>query len=131
MDQDENGRRSFRFIPGPIFTQLLMADEINRASPRTQSALLQAMQEYHVTVAGDTAHAAAPLPRAGNPEPARAGRHLSRCPKPSSTASSCRSTSPIRKWTPSAEDPAGNHRCAEDAVARPAITMERLMAIQH
>ena len=52
MDQDENGRRSFRFVPGPIFAQLLMADEINRASPRTQSALLQAMQEYHVTVAG-------------------------------------------------------------------------------
>lgn len=52
MDQDDNGRRSFRFVPGPIFTQLLMADEINRASPRTQSALLQAMQEYHVTVAG-------------------------------------------------------------------------------
>ncbi|MBX3598135.1 MAG: MoxR family ATPase [Rhizobiaceae bacterium] len=52
MDQDESGRRSFRFVPGPIFAQLLMADEINRASPRTQSALLQAMQEYHVTVAG-------------------------------------------------------------------------------
>ncbi|MBN9071017.1 MAG: MoxR family ATPase [Rhizobiales bacterium] len=52
MEQDETGRRSFRFISGPIFTQLLMADEINRASPRTQSALLQAMQEYHVTVAG-------------------------------------------------------------------------------
>lgn len=53
MDQDENGRRSFRFIPGPLFAQLLMADEINRASPRTQSALLQSMQEYHVTVAGE------------------------------------------------------------------------------
>ncbi|WP_309083257.1 MoxR family ATPase [Chelativorans sp.] len=52
MEQDENGRRSFRFLPGPIFAQLLMADEINRASPRTQSALLQSMQEYHVTVAG-------------------------------------------------------------------------------
>ena len=52
MDQNEAGRRSFRFVPGPVFTQLLMADEINRASPRTQSALLQAMQEYHVTVAG-------------------------------------------------------------------------------
>src|SRR6202020_847068 len=46
------GKRNFRFIPGPIFAQLLMADEINRASPRTQSALLQAMQEQHVTVAG-------------------------------------------------------------------------------
>ncbi|MDF2370120.1 MAG: MoxR family ATPase [Rhizobiaceae bacterium] len=52
MDQDDAGKRSFRFVPGPIFTQLLMADEINRASPRTQSALLQAMQEYHVTIAG-------------------------------------------------------------------------------
>ena len=52
MDQDEKGARSFRFIRGPIFAQLLMADEINRASPRTQSALLQSMQEYHVTVAG-------------------------------------------------------------------------------
>ena len=52
LEQDEKGRRSFRFISGPIFAQLLMADEINRASPRTQSALLQSMQEYHVTVAG-------------------------------------------------------------------------------
>lgn len=52
LDQDASGSRSFRFVPGPIFTRLLMADEINRASPRTQSALLQAMQERQVTVAG-------------------------------------------------------------------------------
>jgi MoxR-like ATPase len=52
MDQAPDGSRSFRFLKGPVFAQLLMADEINRASPRTQSALLQAMQEYHVTVAG-------------------------------------------------------------------------------
>jgi len=52
LDEGLGGKRSFRFIPGPIFAQLLMADEINRASPRTQSALLQAMQEHHVTVAG-------------------------------------------------------------------------------
>src|SRR5881398_2099567 len=52
LDESPGGKRSFRFIPGPIFGQLLMADEINRASPRTQSALLQAMQEQHVTVAG-------------------------------------------------------------------------------
>jgi MoxR-like ATPase len=51
-DGGPTGRRSFRFIKGPIFAQLLMADEINRASPKTQSALLQAMQEHHVTVAG-------------------------------------------------------------------------------
>ncbi len=52
LEQSSSGERAFRFIKGPIFTQLLMADEINRASPRTQSALLQAMQEKHVTVAG-------------------------------------------------------------------------------
>ncbi len=52
LEESAGGRREFRFIPGPIFCQLLMADEINRASPRTQSALLQAMQERHVTVAG-------------------------------------------------------------------------------
>jgi len=52
LEQNEAGERSFRFIPGPVFCQLLMADEINRASPRTQSALLQAMQEHHVSVAG-------------------------------------------------------------------------------
>ncbi len=52
MDENEMGRRDFRFVKGPVFCQLLMADEINRASPRTQSALLQAMQEKHVTVTG-------------------------------------------------------------------------------
>ncbi len=52
MEEGADGKRGFRFLKGPIFAQLLMADEINRASPRTQSALLQAMQEHHVTVAG-------------------------------------------------------------------------------
>ena len=52
LEETASKARSFRFIKGPIFTQLLMADEINRASPKTQSALLQAMQEHHVTVAG-------------------------------------------------------------------------------
>jgi MoxR-like ATPase len=58
LEEGEGGRRSFRFIPGPVFCQVLMADEVNRASPRTQSALLQAMQERRVTIAG-RAH---PLP---------------------------------------------------------------------
>jgi MoxR-like ATPase len=52
LEEDEAGKRSFRFIPGPVFCQLLMADEVNRASPRTQSALLQAMQERRVAVGG-------------------------------------------------------------------------------
>ena len=54
LEESETGRRSFRFIKGPVFCQLLMADEINRASPRTQSALLQAMQEHRVSVAGQS-----------------------------------------------------------------------------
>jgi MoxR-like ATPase len=52
LEEAESGRRAFRFVQGPIFCQLLMADEINRASPRTQSALLQAMQERRVAVGG-------------------------------------------------------------------------------
>src|SRR5437764_2177436 len=59
LEEAESGRRTFRFLRGPVFTQLLMADEINRASPRTQSALLQAMQEGRVSIAGQY-H---PLPR--------------------------------------------------------------------
>ena len=52
LETAADGTRAFRFLEGPIFCQLLMADEINRASPRTQSALLQAMQEREVTIAG-------------------------------------------------------------------------------
>ena len=52
LEESDAGRRHFRFIQGPVFCQLLMADEVNRASPRTQSALLQAMQEQRVSVAG-------------------------------------------------------------------------------
>lgn len=60
LEEGPDGKRHFRFIEGPVFTQLLMADEINRASPRTQSALLQAMQERRVAVAGE--HRALPSP---------------------------------------------------------------------
>jgi MoxR-like ATPase len=61
LETGQDGSRAFKFIPGPIFCQLLMADEINRASPRTQSALLQAMQERRVTVAGKDRALAAPF----------------------------------------------------------------------
>ncbi|SDY50058.1 AAA family ATPase [Citreimonas salinaria] len=61
LETGADGTRAFRFIEGPIFCQLLMADEINRASPRTQSALLQAMQEKEVTVAGATRKLEAPF----------------------------------------------------------------------
>ena len=61
LEETAKGKRSFRFIEGPVFCQLLMADEINRASPRTQSALLQAMQERFVTVAGQRHDLPAPF----------------------------------------------------------------------
>ncbi|MEM1023872.1 MAG: MoxR family ATPase [Myxococcota bacterium] len=54
LDQDADGRRSFRFVPGPIFANVLLADEINRTPPKTQAALLQAMQEQQVTASGHT-----------------------------------------------------------------------------
>ncbi len=54
INEDEHGKKSFQFQPGPVFANILLADEINRATPKTQSALLEAMQERHVTVAGTT-----------------------------------------------------------------------------
>ena len=75
--QERDGRKEFVFHPGPVFTNLLLADEINRASPKTQAALLEAMQEQRVTTFGETR----PLPdavlRPGDAEPDRARRHLS------------------------------------------------------
>ena len=76
LDEDAGGRRSFRFVPGPVFCQLLMADEINRASPRTQSALLQAMAEGPCGGGGARPSPAPAVPRAGDAEPDRAGGHL-------------------------------------------------------
>ena len=61
LDEDADGKRAFRFIKGPVFCQLLLADEINRASPRTQSALLQAMQEKQVSIAGKERDLGAPF----------------------------------------------------------------------
>ncbi len=61
LEEGADGARMFKFIKGPVFTQLLLADEINRASPRTQSALLQAMQEGEVTVAGENRKLARPF----------------------------------------------------------------------
>ncbi|MCY0096206.1 AAA family ATPase [Hoeflea ulvae] len=128
MDQDETGRRSFRFVPGPVFTQLLMADEINRASPRTQSALLQAMQEYHVTVAGAPHdlprpfHVLAtqnPLEQEGTyplPE-AQLDRFLMQVDVPYPEMAAERQI--LLETTGAAE-----------SIAKPAITMERLAAIQ-
>jgi MoxR-like ATPase len=83
------GRRQFRFIKGPIFGQLLMADEINRASPKTQSALLQAMQPAPATTCQPRSMCSQPRTRWSRKAPIR-------CPKHSSTGFCCRSISTIR-----------------------------------
>ena len=62
LEVDEaTGRKNYRFIRGPVFTNILLADEINRTPPKTQAALLEAMQEYHVTAAGETYSLAPPF----------------------------------------------------------------------
>ncbi len=71
------GEREFEFLPGPIFANMVLADEINRTPPKTQAALLEAMQEHQVTAGGQTLPAGRAVLRAGDAEPDRAGRHLS------------------------------------------------------
>ena len=66
----------FEFHAGPIFANIVLADEINRASPKTQSALLEVMEEGSVTIDGVTRQVGVPVPRDRDPEPGRAGRHL-------------------------------------------------------
>ena len=77
QDDPETGRRQFVFLPGPIFANMVLADEINRTPPKTQAALLEAMQEHHVTAGGADLSPAGAVLRAGDAEPDRAGRHLS------------------------------------------------------
>jgi MoxR-like ATPases len=100
LDESSSGKRSFRFISGPVFAQLLMADEINRASPRTQSACCRRCRAAH--------HGRRRAPRFAKPFHVLATQNpLSRkapirCRKPSSTASCCRSMSAIPTRRPSA-----------------------------
>lgn len=61
IERAENGKQQFVFQPGPIFSQMVLADEINRATPKTQSALLEAMGEKTVTILGDTKNMARPF----------------------------------------------------------------------
>ena len=77
IQQDpRTGERGFRFIPGPIFANVVLADEINRTPPKTQAAMLEAMQERRVTVGGNDPQAARSVLRAGDAEPDRAGGDL-------------------------------------------------------
>ncbi len=77
---------AFKFHPGPIFSQLILADEVNRATPKTQSALLEAMEEHQVTAEGETRRC--PSRSSSSPRRTRRTRSApSRCPNRSSTAS--------------------------------------------
>ena len=76
-EEEGTGRRRMRFVKGPIFGNIILGDEINRTPPKTQAALLQAMQEFKVTTAGHRFPAGEAVSRAGHAEPDRAGRHLS------------------------------------------------------
>ena len=76
-EEEGTGRRRHAFVKGPIFGNIILGDEINRTPPKTQAALLQAMQEYKVTAAGVDYTAGKAVPGAGHAEPDRAGRHLS------------------------------------------------------
>ncbi len=78
LEEDRTtGKRAFRFVRGPLFANILLADEINRTPPKTQAALLEAMQEHRVTVRRNHLRTPRTLLRPGHPEPHRAGRHLS------------------------------------------------------
>ena len=89
-EEEGTGRRRMKFVKGPIFANIVLGDEINRTPPKTQAALLQAMQEYKVTVAGRRLSPGEAVPGARHAEPDRAGRNLSACPRPSSTGSCSR-----------------------------------------
>ncbi len=87
QEDSTTGRRQMVFAPGPIFANIVLADEINRTPPKTQSALLEAMQEHRVTIQGRTYHARRAVLRVRDAEPDRARRDVSRFRKRSSTAS--------------------------------------------
>ena len=77
LQDGADGRRDFEFVQGPVFANIVLADEINRAPPKTQAAMLEAMQEHKVTVAGQDVAAGTAFSGAGHAEPDRAGRDLS------------------------------------------------------
>ena len=76
LQDADGGSRAFEFVPGPVFANLILADEINRTPPKTQAALLEAMQEKQVTVTGTTTRAGGAVHRLRHPEPDRARGHL-------------------------------------------------------
>ena len=121
----------FEFRPGPIFTNLLLADEINRAPPKTQAALLEAMQERQVTIEGDDAPARRRRSSCSRPRTRSSTRAPTRCPRRSSTASCCGSASA----TPSASTSgtcsrAGSSARTDEVELEPVVGRDELLEMQ-
>ncbi len=116
------GKRVMVFVPGPIFTNVLLADEINRTPPKTQAALLQAMQEKEVTAGGKTYRPGAPLLRPGHAKPDRPGRDLpaSRGPEGPLPAQHLYQVSPAPRGRGNrrTDDQQRSSRCASDVRPR-------------
>ena len=112
----ERSKEAFVFHPGPVFAQVLLADEINRAGPKTQSALLEAMEEQQVSVENETRALPRAVLRDRHAEPDATSSAPIRCPSRSSTASCCASRSATPTAPPSARcSPASDRR---DLIAR-------------
>ena len=116
----ERSTEQFRFQPGPLFANIVLADEINRASPKTQSALLEAMEERQVSGRRHHPPAAAAVHGDRDPEPGRAGGHVPPARRASSTASCCASRSATRAAPPRSRSSTGraSMRGAAQAAAR-------------
>ena len=87
LDEDARASRALRFVHGPIFAQIILADEINRTPPKTQAALLEAMQEYHVTAAGPDLSRSSGRSSCWRRRTRSSSKAPIRCPKRSSIAS--------------------------------------------
>ena len=130
QDDPETGRRRFTFIAGPIFANIILADEINRTPPKTQAALLEAMQERHVTAGGVDLSPARPVLRPGDAEPDRAGGDVPAARGPArpvhAQRAACPTRRPTRSWRSSGGRPATRR-------PTPAVTLsaEQIVAFQH
>ena len=123
------GSREFQFLEGPLFANVILADEINRTPPKTQAALLEAMQERQVTVGRVRHKLRRSVLRAGHAEPDRAGRHL---PAARSAAGplhvqGVREVSELQRGV--RDRPPHDHRCMSDDIA-PVLTGEQILELQ-
>ena len=129
LDDNDDGKRSFRFVKGPVFTSLLLADEINRASPRTQSALLQAMAEKQVTISGQHYDLPAPFHVLATQNPIE---QQGTYPLPEAQLDRF-----VLKVDVDYPDPDTERKIliettgTEDASVKPVITADQLLAMQH